>query len=109
MPRASERLPVPDRVILVDNASTDGTPERARERFPHVEVVKAGRNLGYGPACNMVAGRCHADVLVFINNDAFARPDFLDRLAAVADAEPRAGSSRRSPSPRTRPRSTASG
>ena len=35
-------------VIVVDSASTDGTPERVREQFPEVQLIELERNPGYG-------------------------------------------------------------
>jgi GT2 family glycosyltransferase len=77
------RQTVPARVIVVDNASSDGTAEMVRERFPRVELVRSERNLGFGPAINKVALSLEGvDVLVLVNNDAVCRPDFVERIAA---------------------------
>lgn len=39
-------------VIISDNGSADGTPERVRERWPHAQVLVHGQNLGFGVANN---------------------------------------------------------
>src|SRR5207253_4772308 len=43
----------PMHVVVVDNGSTDGTPELVRARFPEVELVEAGANLGFARATNV--------------------------------------------------------
>ncbi|MDE0952673.1 MAG: glycosyltransferase, partial [Halioglobus sp.] len=57
-------------VILVDNGSSDGTPERAEQAFPTVTVLRAGANLGFGRACNLGMTAAQGEFGVFLNNDA---------------------------------------
>ncbi|MBX5470348.1 MAG: glycosyltransferase [Thermoleophilaceae bacterium] len=84
------RLPERPSIVLVDNASRDGTAAAVRARFPQVEVVAAGRNLG-GGARNLGAARLRAPYVAFCDDDswwasgALARAaDLLDRHARVA-------------------------
>jgi len=72
----------PDEVVVVDNASSDGTAELLAERFGHVRVVRNERNLGFGAAVNRGAAATEADVLVLVNNDVECEPDFVERLSA---------------------------
>jgi N-acetylglucosaminyl-diphospho-decaprenol L-rhamnosyltransferase len=83
---------VPHRVIVVDNASPDGTPQRVAAGFPDVDVLALERNLGFAGACNrgLAAGR--AEHVVLLNNDVDCEPDFLARLTAALEAAPAAGS-----------------
>ena len=69
-------------MIVVDNASTDGTPERVRRSFSHVQVVERAANHGFAVACNAGAQAGESDVIVLINNDVECPPDFLERLVA---------------------------
>jgi N-acetylglucosaminyl-diphospho-decaprenol L-rhamnosyltransferase len=71
---------VPHTVIVSDNASPDRTPDRVRAAFPDVRVVETGGNLGFPVACNRGAEAGDGDVVVLLNNDVDARPDFLERL-----------------------------
>ncbi|MDQ6750184.1 MAG: glycosyltransferase [Actinomycetota bacterium] len=82
----------PHRVIVVDNASTDGTPERVAASFPEAEVVALERNLGFAAACNRGAAAGQAEVVVLLNNDVDCEPDFLGRVAAALEAAPAAAS-----------------
>ncbi len=68
--------------IVVDNGSTDGTPDRVRELFPDVRVVELGENVGFPAACNRGVRAGEGDVVVLLNNDVETSPDFLERLIA---------------------------
>ena len=67
-------------VHIVDNGSTDGTPELVRATSPGAAVLELGANLGFPVACNRGAAAGTGDVIVLMNNDVEARPDFLERL-----------------------------
>ncbi|MEW6582977.1 MAG: glycosyltransferase family 2 protein, partial [Actinomycetota bacterium] len=71
---------VPSRVIVVDNASTDGTAEMVRQRFPEVELVVNDRNLGFGRAIHRGTEGLDADVLVLVNNDVVCAPTFVEEV-----------------------------
>ncbi len=53
-----QRLSVPVEIFLVDNASTDGTPEMVREQFPQVTFVRNTDNLGFAKANNIGMRAC---------------------------------------------------
>ena len=78
-------------VWVVDNASTDGSAELVRERFPWVMLVESGENLGFGPAVNLVARRTTAPWVAPANADVELEPGALDALLATGEAHPRAG------------------
>ena len=78
-------------VIVVDAASTDGSPAAVRERFPHVDVVELTQNRGYGAAVNAGIARARGDLLLVMNGDAWPRPNAVGALLAAAEREPRAG------------------
>jgi GT2 family glycosyltransferase len=67
-------------VVVVDNASTDGTRELVAARFPQVHVVALDENLGFGRAVNRGVEAVETEVVVLVNNDAVCNPDFLERL-----------------------------
>lgn len=77
------------RLLLVDNASVDGTVEAVRERFPDVDIIVNPENLGFPGGFNV--GLHHAlaqgaDYIFMINNDTFVEPNILDELMAHADS-----------------------
>jgi GT2 family glycosyltransferase len=53
-----------------------------------VKVIDAGSNIGYAPAINLAAARGSGDYMLTLNPDAHAEPQCVERLAAVADADP---------------------
>ena len=74
-------------VVVVDNASTDGTAEAVADRHPDVRVLRNERNLGFGAAINRAALELDGDLLVLVNNDVVCEPGFLERISApFADA-----------------------
>jgi GT2 family glycosyltransferase len=75
-------------VIVADNASTDGTPDRLRDAFPEIALVETGGNLGFAVACNRGAAAGKNEVVVLLNNDVEVRPDFLERLVAPLENTP---------------------
>lgn len=75
----------PFETVVVDNASSDGSPERVESDFPWVRLVKAGANLGYAGANNLGARGASGDVLVFLNPDAFVEPGWLDAMDGAFD------------------------
>src|ERR1700722_17594916 len=70
------------RVTVVDNGSSDGTPERLRKDWPDVEVECLGENHGFAIAANAGVAKGSAETVVLLNNDVQCRPDFLERLVA---------------------------
>jgi hypothetical protein len=80
--------------IVVDNGSTDGSPEAVREAFPDAELVETGANLGYAGGNNagirLALGR-GADWVLLVNNDATAEPGLAEALGRAAAARPDAG------------------
>jgi GT2 family glycosyltransferase len=67
-------------VVVVDNASTDGTSELLAERFPHVRVIRMDENVGFGRAVNRGVAGADTEAVVLINNDVLCEPDFLERI-----------------------------
>ena len=79
-------------VIVVDNASTDGSVNAVRREFPGVRVLALSRNGGYSGGCNAGIGAARGDVVVFLNNDIEAEPTWLEALVGTLDRHPDAGS-----------------
>src|SRR6478752_5374072 len=80
--------------ICVDNGSTDGSDSAVEARFPQVELIRTGANLGFAGGNNVGLRRAFerdAEWALLINNDATAEPGLADALAAAAAARPDAG------------------
>jgi N-acetylglucosaminyl-diphospho-decaprenol L-rhamnosyltransferase len=82
----------PLRVLLVDNGSTDGAPERAATR-EGVRLLRIGENIGYGAAANRGVAEWGPEVgwVVVANPDIEWHPGSLDELLAAGQRWPRAG------------------
>lgn len=79
------------RVVVVDDASSDGTAERFAGWHERVTVVAQERNGGFARACNAGAQAAgDVDHLVFLNNDTVPIPGWLDALVEEADEHPEA-------------------
>lgn len=72
----------PKRVIVVDNASGDGTAELVREEFPEVTLVELPDNFGFGRAVNAGVRAGEGDAIVLVNNDVLVAPGFVDAIVA---------------------------
>ncbi len=81
-------LDAPARVIVVDNASTDGTAEHLAERWPHVERIVSAENKGFAAANNIGLARAGGDRVLLLNPDAMLQPGALAALGAALDYDP---------------------
>jgi N-acetylglucosaminyl-diphospho-decaprenol L-rhamnosyltransferase len=84
---ATER---PVEVVLADNGSTDGAPERAVARHPHVRLLPTGGNVGYGAAANAGLAGLASGYAIVANPDLRFEPGSIDALLEVAGRWPRA-------------------
>jgi len=74
--------------FIVDNGSTDGSLDalpRLDERF---SIIEAGKNLGFAAGNNLAAKQAHGEWIALLNPDAFARPDWLEKLLAASRLAP---------------------
>jgi N-acetylglucosaminyl-diphospho-decaprenol L-rhamnosyltransferase len=71
--------------ILADNASTDGTIDFVRARFPWVRIVSLDRNHGFAGGNNAGAREARGRLLAFLNNDTVADPNWLRALRKGLD------------------------
>jgi GT2 family glycosyltransferase len=74
-------------IIVVDNASTDGSVDAAR-RWPDIQVVESGGNLGFARANNFGIRRSQGSTLLLLNSDTVVPAGAVDRLLAELDREP---------------------
>lgn len=69
-------------VIVIDNASTDGSADFVVERFPGIRLIRCDRNLGFGGGSNLGFREAKNDVVVLLNSDMRVEHDFLAPLLA---------------------------
>jgi len=78
-------------VVVVDNASADGTVAMLAEHFPHVHAIASAENLGFAGGTNRAVAAASSDTLVLLNPDTEVRPGALARLAEALDRYPEVG------------------
>jgi GT2 family glycosyltransferase len=89
---SESRLDRPHEVILVDNASTDGTPERIARDFPWVQLIAERTNHGFAGGNAVALGHARGEAILLLNPDAFLRePEALAAALAHLDAHPEIG------------------
>jgi len=78
-------------VIVVDNASADGTPDLVRAEFPWATLFATGENLGYSKGVNVGIREARARYLFILNPDTVVKRGTVSKLVDFMDANPRAG------------------
>ena len=86
---ASEGLEV--EVIVVDNASRDGSAEMVEEEFPDVRLIRNERNRGFAGANNAAFRHARGRHILLLNSDTIVRPDTMRCLVDFLDTHPEAG------------------
>lgn len=74
-------------VIVVDNCSQDGTPERVRARFPQVQLIANADNRGFAAANNVGLAAASGRYLLLLNPDVIVEPGALKTMLAYLDAQ----------------------
>lgn len=78
-------------IIVVDNASHDGSAAMIEQTFPQIRLIRAPHNLGFAGGNNLGATHARGDFLVLVNSDAFIQGDALALGLARMQAEPKVG------------------
>lgn len=84
-----QRKSVSQEIIVVDNASTDGTVDLIRREFPEVTLITPGQNLGFAKGVNLAAQHASADYVLLLNPDTVILDHAIDVLVQFARANPR--------------------
>ena len=78
-------------ILVVDNASTDGSPEMVEAKFPQVRLIRSARNLGFAKANNLAIRESRGKYISLVNSDVKVLPGCLDALADYLDQHSAAG------------------
>lgn len=78
-------------VIVIDNASGDGSADMMREEFPSVQLIVNAENRGFAAACNQGIRATTDEFVLLLNPDTVVGPDALARLLTVMHQEPKVG------------------
>lgn len=68
-------------VIVVDNGSSDGSPDMVKTQFPHVRLIGNAVNRGFGAANNQGIDAASGEFVLFLNSDCYAQPGAISLLA----------------------------
>ena len=77
-------------IIVVDNASPDGTATHVRERWPGVRLIELGANLGFARASNTGIRQTFGDLVLLLNPDTSVPGGAIDGLVRALERDPRA-------------------
>jgi GT2 family glycosyltransferase len=78
-------------ILVVDNASSDGTPEMIEADFPDITLIPNDKNVGFSMAVNQALGIAEGDWILLLNPDTLILPSALDNLAKFMEEHGDAG------------------
>jgi N-acetylglucosaminyl-diphospho-decaprenol L-rhamnosyltransferase len=78
-------------IIVVDNASRDGSAAFLRTNYPDFELIENSLNVGFGRANNQAISRANGRYILLLNTDAFVAPDTLSKTIEFMEANPQCG------------------
>jgi GT2 family glycosyltransferase len=67
-------------IIVVDNASSDGSVEYLKKKFPKIKIIKAKTNLGYAGGNNLGVKKTKKDFILILNNDTVLDKNFIKEM-----------------------------
>ena len=78
-------------IFVVDNASSDGSPQMIRDHFPQVRLVENSGNLGFATANNQAVRLSSGRNILLLNSDTIVKPGAIEKLVGFMEASPHAG------------------
>ncbi|MDB5098752.1 MAG: glycosyl transferase family protein [Cyanobacteria bacterium RYN_339] len=84
-------ITAPAEIVVVDNASHDGSADAVATEFPGVTLIRNDRNVGFAAANNQAYQACRGRYALLLNSDTLVPPGSLERLTAYMAAHPRVG------------------
>lgn len=86
-----EQTTTPAEVVVVDNASNDGSADEIARAFPGVRLIRSAENLGFARANNLAADEARGKYVVLLNPDTVVLDHALDKLHSFMEAHPEVG------------------
>ena len=87
-------IPQVDELIVVDNGSSDSSPDQLEAAFSgskKLKIIRNSENLGFSAACNIGIDRAEGDYLLFLNPDCVLEPHSVQRMVRVLESADDAG------------------
>lgn len=78
-------------IILVDNASSDGSPKYVKAHYPQVKLIELDRNQGFTGACNIGMIAASGEFIALLNNDTQTDPHWAAEIIAAFTSHPEVG------------------
>jgi len=78
-------------IIVVDNASTDGSVDLFKKEFPEVRLIVNGKNIGFGGGNNVGIRAAHGKYIMMLNNDTRLDPNCIEELKRAIEKNPHYG------------------
>lgn len=77
------------KVLVVDNASTDGSLEYMKEHYPKIEVIALDKNYGFSKAVNVGIQHSTTPYVILLNNDTTVDPHYVEEMVKAIERSPR--------------------
>ena len=77
------------KVLVVDNASTDGSLEYMKEHYPKIEVIALDKNYGFSKAVNVGIQHSTTPYVILLNNDTTVDPHYVEEMIKAIERSPR--------------------
>jgi len=78
-------------IIVVDNASVDGSVEMIKREFPQVKIIQSKENLGFAGGNNLALKKAQGKYILFLNSDTQVKPDAFQKMISFMDSDPKIG------------------
>ena len=76
-------------ILVVDNASSDGSIEYMRENYPDIELISLNQNYGFSAAVNVGIRHSTTPYVLLLNNDTTVAPEFVDEMIKAIEKSPK--------------------
>ncbi|MCF2681464.1 glycosyltransferase family 2 protein [Faecalicatena contorta] len=77
------------RILIVDNASTDGSIEYMKEHYPDIEVIALDKNYGFSKAVNVGIRHSDTPYVILLNNDTTVDPHYVEEMVRAIEKSPK--------------------